>query len=108
LVTLKIREAECAESSRTGKTTKFQLDQVSPTDPRRSHTQPHTQHGPHNDRATMRIDSTPEPKPHTILFDSYRMTGEAISLHQIILLLPGGPDRIMRMVERALKTKTNR
>ena len=38
------------------------------------------EHGPHDDRATIRIDIDAEPKPHTILFDSHGefLTGEAI------------------------------
>ena len=37
------------------------------------------EHGPHDDRQTIRIDIDSEPKPHTILFDSHGefMTGEA-------------------------------
>ena len=53
-----------------------------------------------------------QPKPHTILFDSHGefMTGEAIrwcARYSINLLLPGGPGRIITMVESALETKTN-
>src|SRR6516165_6806341 len=70
------------------------------------------EHGPHDDRTTIRIDIDAEPKPHTILFDSHGefMTGEAIrwcARYFINLLLPGGPGRIITMVESALETKTN-
>jgi CRISPR-associated endonuclease Cas1 len=70
------------------------------------------EHGPHDDRVTIRIDIDAEPKPHTILFDSHGefLTGEAIrwcARYSIILLLPGGPGRIVTMVESALETKTN-
>jgi CRISPR-associated endonuclease Cas1 len=70
------------------------------------------EHGPHDDRRTIRIDIDAEPKPHTILFDSHGefMTGEAIrwcARYSINLLLPGGPGRIITMVESALETKTN-
>jgi CRISPR-associated endonuclease Cas1 len=70
------------------------------------------EHGPHDDRATIRIDIDAEPKPHTILFDSHGefLTGEAIrwcARYSINLLLPGGPGRIITMVESALETKTN-
>jgi CRISP-associated protein Cas1 len=70
------------------------------------------EHGPHDDRQTIRIDIDAEPKPHTILFDSHGefMTGEAIrwcARYSINLLLPGGPGRIITMVESALETKTN-
>ena len=52
------------------------------------------EHGPHDDRATIRIDIDAEPKPHTILFDSHGefLTGEAIrwcARYSINLLLPG-------------------
>ncbi len=45
-----------------------------------------------------------EPKPHTILFDSHGefLTGEAMrwcARYSINLLLPGGPGRIITMVE---------
>jgi hypothetical protein len=38
------------------------------------------EHGPHDDRATIRIDIDAESRPHTILFDSHGefLTGEAI------------------------------
>jgi hypothetical protein len=38
------------------------------------------EHGPHDDRVTIRIDIDAEPKPRAILFDSHGefMTGEAI------------------------------
>jgi CRISPR-associated endonuclease Cas1 len=70
------------------------------------------EHGPHDDRATIRIDVDAEPKPHTILFDSHGefLTGEAIrwcARYSINLLLPGGPGRIVTIVESALETKTN-
>jgi len=70
------------------------------------------EHGPHNERVTVRIDIDAEPKPHTILFDSHGefLTGEAIrwcARYSINLLLPGGPGRIITMVESALETKTN-
>jgi CRISPR-associated endonuclease Cas1 len=70
------------------------------------------EHGPHDDRQTIRIDIDAEPKPHTILFDSHGefMTGEAIrwcARYSINLLLPGGPGRIVTMLESALETKTN-
>jgi hypothetical protein len=70
------------------------------------------EHGPHDDRQTIRIDIDAERKPHTILFDSHGefMTGEAIrwcARYSINLLLPGGPGRIITMVESALETKTN-
>jgi CRISPR-associated endonuclease Cas1 len=69
------------------------------------------EHGPHHDRHTVKIDIDAEPKPHTILFDSHGefMTGEAIrwcARYSINLLLPGGPGRIITMVESALETKT--
>ena len=70
------------------------------------------EHGPHDDRATIRIDIDTEPKPHTILFDGHGefLTGEAIrwcARYSINLLLPGGPGRIVTLVESALETKTN-
>jgi CRISPR associated protein Cas1 len=70
------------------------------------------EHGPHDDRQPIRIDIDAEPKPHTILFDSHGefMTGEAIrwcARYSINLLLPGGPGRIITMVESALETNTN-
>jgi CRISPR-associated endonuclease Cas1 len=70
------------------------------------------EHGPDDDRTTIRIDIDAEPKPHTILFDSHGefLTGEAIrwcARYSINLLLPGGPGRIVTLVESALETKTN-
>ena len=70
------------------------------------------EHGPHDDRQTIRIDIDSEPKPHTILFDSHGefLTGEAIrwcARYSINLVLPGGPGRLITMVESALETKTN-
>jgi hypothetical protein len=70
------------------------------------------ENGPHDYRKTIRIDIDAEPKPHTILFDSHGefLTGEAIrwcARYSINLLLPGGPGRIITMVESALETKTN-
>ena len=70
------------------------------------------EHGPHNDRETIRIDIDAEPKPRAILFDSHGefMTGEAIrwcARYSINLLLPGGPGRLITMVESTLETKTN-
>jgi CRISP-associated protein Cas1 len=69
-------------------------------------------HGPHDDRKTIRIDIDAEPKPRAILFDSHGefMTGEAIrwcARYSISLALPGGPGRLITMVESALETKTN-
>ena len=57
------------------------------------------EHGPHDERQTIRIDIDAEPKPHTILFDSHGefLTGEAIrwcARYSINLVLPGGPGRI--------------
>jgi CRISPR-associated protein Cas1 len=68
------------------------------------------EHGPHDDRVTIRIDIDAEPKPHTILFDSHGefLTGEAIrwcARYSISLALPGGPGRLITMVESALETK---
>ena len=70
------------------------------------------EHGPHDDRVTIRIDIDAEPKPRAILFDSHGefMTGEAIrwcARYSINLALPGGPGRLITMVESALETKTN-
>jgi hypothetical protein len=70
------------------------------------------EHGPHDDRQTIRIDIDAKPKPRTILFDSHGefMTGEAIrwcARYSISLALPGGPGRLITMVESALETKTN-
>jgi CRISPR-associated endonuclease Cas1 len=70
------------------------------------------EHGPHDDRTTIRIDIDAAPKPHTILFDSHGefLTGEAIrwcARYSINLLVPGGPGRIVTMVESALETNTN-
>src|SRR5271166_4260283 len=70
------------------------------------------EHGSHDDRATIRIDIDAEPKPHTILFDSHGefLTGEAIrwgARYSINLVLPGGPGRLISLVESALETKTN-
>jgi CRISP-associated protein Cas1 len=70
------------------------------------------EHGPHADRQTIRIDIDAEPKPRGILFDSHGefMTGEAIrwcARYSINLLLPGGPGRLITMVESALETKTH-
>jgi CRISPR/Cas system-associated endonuclease Cas1 len=68
------------------------------------------EHGPHDDRQTIRIDIDAEPKPHTILFDSHGefMTGEALrwcTRYSINLALPGGPGRLITMVESSLETK---
>jgi CRISPR-associated endonuclease Cas1 len=68
------------------------------------------EHGPHDDRTTIRIDIDSAPKPHTILFDSHGefLTGEAIrwcARYSINLALPGGPGRLITMVESALETK---
>ena len=70
------------------------------------------EHGPHNDRQTIRIDIDAEPKPRAILFDSHGefMTGEAIrwcARYSINLAFPGGPGRLITMIESALETKTN-
>ena len=70
------------------------------------------EHGPHNDRRTIRVDIDADPKPHTILFDSHGefLTGEAIrwcARYSINLAIPGGPGRLITMVESALETKTN-
>jgi CRISPR-associated endonuclease Cas1 len=70
------------------------------------------EHGPRDDRKTIRIDIDAEPKPRAILFDSHGefMTGEAIrwcARYSINLALPGGPGRLITMVETALETKTN-
>ena len=70
------------------------------------------EHGPHDDRQTIRIDINSEPKPHSILLDSHGefMTGEAIrwcARYSISLALPGGPGRLITMIESALETKTN-
>jgi CRISPR-associated protein Cas1 len=68
------------------------------------------EHGPHDDRKTIRIDIDVEPKPRAILFDSHGefMTGEAIrwcARYSISLALPGGPGRLITMVETELETK---
>jgi CRISP-associated protein Cas1 len=68
------------------------------------------EHGPHDDRLTIRIDIDAEPKPYSILFDSHGefMTGEAIrwcARYSINLALPGGPGRLITIVESALETK---
>jgi CRISPR/Cas system-associated endonuclease Cas1 len=68
------------------------------------------EHGPHDDRKTIRIDIDAEPKPRAILFDSHGefMTGEAIrwcARYSISLALPGGPGRLITMIESALETK---
>jgi CRISPR-associated endonuclease Cas1 len=68
------------------------------------------EHGPHNDRQTIRVDIDAEPKPRAILFDSHGefMTGEALrwcARYSINLALPGGPGRLITMVESALETK---
>ena len=70
------------------------------------------EHGPHSDRRTIRIDIDAKPKPRAILFDSHGefMTGEAIrwcARYSINLALPGGPGRLITMIESALETKTN-
>jgi CRISPR-associated endonuclease Cas1 len=70
------------------------------------------EHGPHDDRVTIRIDIDAGLKPHTILFDSHGefLTGEAIrwcARYSINLALPGGPGRLITMVESALETKSN-
>ena len=59
---------------------------------------------------TIRVDIDAEPKPRAILFDSHGefMTGEAIrwcARYSINLALPGGPGRLITMVESALETK---
>jgi CRISP-associated protein Cas1 len=69
------------------------------------------EHGPHDDRRTIRIDIDAEPKPHTILFDSHGefLTGEALrwcARYSINLAFPGGPGRLITMVESALETKS--
>ena len=68
------------------------------------------EHGPHDSRATIRIDIDAEPKPRAILFDSHGefMTGEALrwcARYSISLALPGGPGRLITMVESTLETK---
>ena len=70
------------------------------------------EHGPHDDRQTIRIDIDADPKPRAILFDSHGefMTGEALrwcARYSVTLALPGGPGRLITMVESALETKTN-
>jgi hypothetical protein len=70
------------------------------------------EHGLHSDRQIIRIDIDAEPKPRAILFDSHGefMTGEAIrwcARYSISLALPGGPGRLITMVESALETKAN-
>jgi CRISPR associated protein Cas1 len=70
------------------------------------------EHGPRDDRKTIRIDIDAEPKPRAILFDSHGefMTGEAIrwcARYSIGLALPGGPGRLITMIESALETKAN-
>lgn len=70
------------------------------------------EHGPHDHRQTIRIDIDAEPKPRAILFDSHGefMTGEAIrwcARYSISLALPGGPGRLITMVESALETNAN-
>jgi hypothetical protein len=72
---------------------------------------PEIEHGPHDDRRTI-IDIDAELKPRAILFDSHGefMTGEAIrwcARYSITLALPGGPGRLITMVESALKTRAN-
>jgi CRISPR-associated endonuclease Cas1 len=69
------------------------------------------EHGPHEERRTIRIDIDAEPKPRTILFDSHGefLTGEALrwcARYSINLVLPGGPGRLITMVESALETNT--
>jgi CRISPR-associated endonuclease Cas1 len=68
------------------------------------------EHGPNNDRQTIHIDIDVEPKPRAILFDGHGefMTGEALrwcARYSINLALPGGPGRLITMVESALETK---
>jgi CRISPR-associated endonuclease Cas1 len=70
------------------------------------------EHGPYDDRVTIRIDIDADRKPHTILFDSHGefMTGEAIrwcARYSINLLLPAGPGRMITILESVLETKTN-
>jgi len=70
------------------------------------------EYGPHDDRVMIRIDIDVEPKPRTILFDSHGefLTGEAIrwcARYSINVALPGGPGRLITMVETALETKKN-
>jgi hypothetical protein len=67
------------------------------------------EHGAHDDRQTIRIDIDAEPKPRAILFDSHGefLTGEAIrwcARYSITLTLPGGPGRLITMIESALET----
>jgi CRISPR-associated endonuclease Cas1 len=68
--------------------------------------------GPRDQRLTISIDIDAEPKPHTILFDGHGefLTGEAIrwcARYSITLALPGGPGRLITMVESALETKAS-
>ena len=68
------------------------------------------EHGPHDQRVTIRIDIDAEPKPRAILFDSHGefMTGEALrwcARYSINPVLPGGPGRLITMIESALETK---
>ena len=70
------------------------------------------EHGAQGERVTIRIDIDADPKPHAILFDSRGefLTGEAIrwcARYCINLVLPGGPGRLISLVESALETKTN-
>jgi CRISPR-associated endonuclease Cas1 len=68
------------------------------------------EHGPRDNRQTIRIDIDAQPKPRAILFDSHGefMTGEALrwcARYSINLALPGGPGRLITMIESALETK---
>jgi hypothetical protein len=71
------------------------------------------EHGPQDNRVTMRIDIDAEPKPHTILFDSHGefMTGEAIrwcARYSINLPLPGGPGQLSRWSKARSKPRPTR
>ncbi len=62
------------------------------------------EHGPRSERQTIRIDVDARTKPEAILFDSHGefLTGEAIRFcarYSIALLLPGGPGRLITMIE---------
>ena len=67
-------------------------------------------HGPHDNRATIKIDIDAVPKPRAILFDSHGefFTGEALrwcARYAITLAWPDGPDRMITTVETALEAK---
>jgi CRISP-associated protein Cas1 len=66
------------------------------------------EHGPRDDKRTIRLDVDTAPKPHTILFDGHGefLTGDALrwcARYRISLILSDGPGRIATFIHAALE-----